>query len=176
MEVNASAMQGARLLGLIAISDHWIYFIGYFTGTEHHLQRYILFLEVNVLESGHREGKCQEQESAAHKRSSPFKHCFRITLTKRFESAAGFKITLTSRFWVCSWLCGVPRERHIFRDHCSMTDQCCCMCVTLLDSQVHSMAQYRCSTHHPCASIRRGSASKVQKERRCCVEQPLFKQ
>lgn len=61
MEVNASAMQGARLLGLIVISDHWIYFIRHFTGTEHHLQRYILFLEFNVLESGHREGKCQEQ-------------------------------------------------------------------------------------------------------------------
>lgn len=60
MRIYASAMQDARLLGLMVFSDHWIYFIRQLTGTEHNLQRYILFLKLKELESAHSEGKCQE--------------------------------------------------------------------------------------------------------------------
>lgn len=60
MEAYASSIQDARLLGLMVLSDHWIYSIRHLTGTEHHLQRYILFLELKVLESAYKEGKFQE--------------------------------------------------------------------------------------------------------------------
>lgn len=60
MEVYTSAIQDARLLDLMVFSDHWIYPIRHLIGTEHYLQRYILFLEFKVLESAHKEGKGQE--------------------------------------------------------------------------------------------------------------------
>lgn len=57
---NASAVQDARLFGLMVFSDHWIYSIRHLIGTQHNLQRYILFLEFKVLESAHKEDKRQE--------------------------------------------------------------------------------------------------------------------